>query len=413
MANGNRRHFLGHLASGLAAFAGAPGAWAERSNSVNDDQDRRAAQRAGGAVSLFLCGDLMTGRAIDQVLPYSNDPILYEPFVGSAAEYVTLAEAVSGPIPRPLDFAALWGDALEALARMAPDVRIVNLETAVTTSDDAAPKGINYRMHPGNVPILTVAGVDCAVLANNHVLDWGQKGLLETLATLEKAGVAIAGAGRDAAAARAPAVLGSGGKRVRVYAVGHRSSGIPGHWAAGAGEPGVALLEDLSAAGARELAARIGHERRAGDIVVVSIHWGGNWGYAVPPDQQAFAHHLIDGAGVDVVHGHSSHHVKAIEVYRDRLILYGCGDFLNDYEGISGHARYRPRLGLMYFPRMDPGTGRLLELAMIPTRIDGLRIRYASDDEARWLAELLSREGRPFGTTVDRDEDNTLRLRWG
>lgn len=105
--------------------------------------------------------------------------------------------------------------------------------------------------------------------------------------------------------------------------------------------------------------------------------------------------------------------MKAIEVYRDRPILYGCGDFLNDYEGISGHAQYRPRLGLMYFPRMDPGTGRLLELAMIPTRVEGLRIRYANGDEARWLAGLLSREGRPFGTAVDRDEDNILRLRWG
>ena len=77
--------------------------------------------------------------------------------------------------------------------------------------------------------------------------------------------------------------------------------------------------------------------QRPDDLIIVSVHWGSNWGYDVPEEQRRFAHALIDKAGVSVVHGHSSHHPKAIEVYRDRLILYGCGDFLNDYEGIKGY----------------------------------------------------------------------------
>jgi Putative enzyme of poly-gamma-glutamate biosynthesis (capsule formation) len=76
--------------------------------------------------------------------------------------------------------------------------------------------------------------------------------------------------------------------------------------------------------------------KQQGDIVVASIHWGGNWDYKVPREQREFAHKLIDEAGVDVIHGHSSHHIKGIEVYRGKLIMYGCSDLLNDYEGISG-----------------------------------------------------------------------------
>ena len=70
-------------------------------------------------------------------------------------------------------------------------------------------------------------------------------------------------------------------------------------------------------------------------------------------------------AGIHVVHGHSSHHFKGIEVYRNRPILYGCGDFLNDYEGIGGHRRFRGELALMYFPILDPATGDLLSLDLL------------------------------------------------
>ena len=72
-----------------------------------------------------------------------------------------------------------------------------------------------------------------------------------------------------------------------------------------------------------------------------------------------FAHWLVDG-GVDIVHGHSSHHPRPIEVYRDRLILYGCGDFIDDYEGIEGYEQYRDDLVLMYFATLSPATGELI-----------------------------------------------------
>jgi poly-gamma-glutamate synthesis protein (capsule biosynthesis protein) len=365
-------------------------------------------------LTLFLGGDVMIGRGIDQALPHPSDPRIYEPYLKSALGYLELAEARHGPLPRPVQFPYVWGDVLAEFERVRPDCRVINLETAVTTSDDYWPgKAIHYRMHPANLPCLTAAKIDCCVLANNHVLDWGYAGLAETLETLRGAGIATAGAGRNADEAAAPAVIEvARGSRVAVFAFGSESSGIPPEWRAAPERPGVNPLPPSPGDSVRAIARRLEDVKRAGAIVVASIHWGANWGYGVPRWQRAYAHALIDQAGVDVVHGHSSHHPRAIEVHRGRLILYGCGDLLNDYEGIAGHEEFRSELTLMYFPRLDPRTGQLVRLDMIPGRVRRFRIGRAIDDEARWLGDMLNREGKRWGTRVRLSADGTLVLEW-
>jgi poly-gamma-glutamate synthesis protein (capsule biosynthesis protein) len=365
-------------------------------------------------VTLFLCGDVMTGRGIDQALPHPSDPRIYEPYMKSALGYVRLAEAANGPIPRPVDFSYIWGDALEELARMGPDVRIINLETSVTTSNDRMPKGINYRMNPRNVPCLTAAKIDCCALANNHILDWGEAGLLETVETLQRVGVKTGGAGRDLAAAEAPAVLDlSGGRRVLVFSFGSVTSGVSRQWAASENRPGMNLLGDFSDETVERIAGKIRAVRRPRDIVVASIHWGSNWGYGIPDEQTLFAHKLVDDAGVDIIHGHSSHHVKGIEVYKEKPILYGCGDFLNDYEGIEGYEEFRADLVLMYFLSMDASLGRVLSLDMTPLQIRRFRLNRASRKDARWLRDTLNRQGSRLGTRVELEREGTLKLGWG
>lgn len=365
-------------------------------------------------ITLFMCGDVMTGRGIDQVLPYPGDPRIYEPYMRSATGYVKLAEEVNGPIPRPVDFSYIWGDALDELERVAHDVRIINLETAVTKSDDYwKGKGINYRMNPENIPCITAAGINCCALANNHVLDWGYPGLIETLETLEKKDLAGAGAGRDLREAEAPAVFEVGGRgRVIVFSFGSGTGGIPLIWAASEDSPGVNLLRDLSEGTVRHIGEKVRKVKQGGDIVVLSIHWGGNWGYEIAQEQREFAHGLIDRAGVDVIHGHSSHHVKGIEVYKSRLILYGCGDFLNDYEGIGGYGYFRGDLGLMYFAGIDSSTRKIVSLQMTPTQVKHFRVNRAARADAQWLTDILNREGTTFGTRADLSEDNVMTLRW-
>ncbi len=355
----------------------------------------------------------MTGRGIDQVLPHPSAPQLHESYMKSALGYVELAENVSGPIPKPVGFSYVWGDALGELEKVAPNVRIINLETSVTTSEDWAHKGINYRIHPANIACVSAAGIDCCVLANNHVLDWGESGLAQTLDTLQGAGLKTAGAGRNLAEAQAPAVMEvSGQARIIVFSFGSATSGIPWDWAATEKKPGVDLLPDLSDTAVSQIAGRVRLVKGQFDVVVASVHCGGNWGYDISRAERGFAHRLVDEAGVDIVHGHSSHHPKGIEVYKDKPIMYGCGDFLNDYEGIGGYEEFRSHLVLMYFLTIDASAKTLLEFRMRPLEIKRFQLHRASKEDARWLRDTLHREGMNLGTAVSLDPDDTLRLGW-
>lgn len=366
----------------------------------------------GEKARIFLCGDVMTGRGIDQILPHPSVPHIFESYVTDARGYVTLAERASGPIPSPVDFVYPWGDAIAVFEKLSPDLRIINLETAVTESEEWEAKGINYRMSPRNIRCLADARIDACALANNHVLDWGYAGLEETLDTLKAAGIPTAGAGRNVEEAQAPAVLALPGKgAVHLFSFGLESSGIPRSWSAGPRRAGVNLLPDLSSATVADIAGRTRAVKGAGNAVVVSLHWGGNWGWEVEPEERRFAHQLIDTAGADVVYGHSSHHVKGLELYHGRLIMYGCGDFINDYEGISGYEAFRGDLGLMYFPDLDLETGAVVKVTMVPTRLHRFRVQSATAAETDWLCKTLNREGKGFGTGAEVQEDGTLVLR--
>ena len=365
-------------------------------------------------ITIFLCGDVMTGRGIDQVLPHPSDPNLFEPYVRNAKQYVALAEEANGPISQPVDFPYIWGDALAELKQLSPDVSIINLETSITTSNDYWKyKDIHYRMHPENISCITAAGIDCCVLANNHVLDWGYKGLNETLQTLQSVNLKMAGAGRNAEEAETPAVMNVEGKgRVVVFSFGMESSGVTTDWAARTDRPGVNLLPDLSSKSIDRIREAAQAVKRDRDIVIASIHWGGNWGYEIPREHIQFAHKLLDSADIDIIHGHSSHHPLGIEIYNNKPIIYGCGDFLNDYEGISGYEQFRDDLTLMYFVRMAPLSGKLVSLEMVPLQIQRFRLQRTSQVDTLWLHDVLDRECKRFKSRAELTDNNTLTVSW-
>jgi len=367
---------------------------------------------ADGLVTLFVCGDVMLGRGVDQVLPHPGDPALREGSVSDARAYVGLAERAHGPIPQPASFSWPWGDALAVLDHLAPDARVINLETSVTRSPGFAPgKAICYRMSPENLPAVSVAHPDACALANNHVLDFGRAGLADTLGALAGAGLPAVGAGHDMTQARQPvAVPVPGGGRIVVFACGAASSGIPPDWAATGTRSGVDLLPSLSGAAADGLIARVQAAKRPGDVVVVSLHWGSNWGHHVARDQVRFARRLIDG-GADLIHGHSPHHPRPIEVYRGRLVLYGCGDAINDYEGISGYEQFRGDLRLLYFASLAADTGTLTALRMVPMQARKMRLHYASAADSRWMRAVLERISHRFGSRISHQPDGALILR--
>lgn len=375
-------------------------------------EDRHQSAHSSLLITLFLCGDVMTGRGIDQALPNSVNPKIYEGYVKDARDYLHLAEKENGPIHEPVSYSYIWGDALKIWKETDPDIRIINLETSITDHDEPWPrKGINYRMHPKNIKVLTAADIDYCALANNHTLDWGHTGLIETLETLKEAGIEYSGAGRNLTEAGEPAILKTPKGRVIIFSYGTKSSGIPDSWSAKENSSGVNLLENFYKETVNEISQNVKDIKKTGDVVVFSIHWGGNWGYDIPGHHREFAHQLIN-AGVDIIYGHSSHHPRGIEVYQDKLIIYGAGDFINDYEGISGHDQYRDDLTLMYFPKIDLSTGDLVSMKMVPMQIKNFRLNHVDPVDAKWLHDVLDREAKKSGARIIINEDYTFSLHW-
>jgi len=376
-------------------------------------------------ITLFLGGDVMTGRGIDQALPCPGDPALYQPNGRNAQDYFKLAENANGSIPRPVHFPYIWGDAIEILQKNAPDLRIINLETGITESNNFMPgKAIHYKMHPGNIFCLKAAEIDVCTLANNHLLDWGYEGLMETLDNLKKVKIKYAGAGCSRNEAELPATWNVAGKgRVIVFSFCCVTSGVPLSWDAEKTKPGVNLLRDLSHETVQHIMEKVKTLKQQDDIVIASIHWGSNWGYDITSEQKRFAHDLIDAAGVDIIHGHSSHHPRPIEIYKDKLIIYGAGDLINDYEGLkvrkkskirfkkfmklwklwklNGHKKFRSDLVLMYFVSVAPSTGKLENLKIIPMQIKKFRLNYPSSGDIEWLRNRMNKVYKNFNLQLE------------
>lgn len=356
----------------------------------------------------------MTGRGIDQVMPEPAGPMLYERFVHDAREYVRLAERVHGAMAPPLPTSYPWGDALGAMDGLAPDLRIVNLETAITTSATPWPgKEVHYRMSPAHVGCLTAARLDACVLANNHVLDWGHQGLKDTLAALQGAGIASAGAGVDAKSAGAPAVLAlPGGARLLLFAWAAPDSGVPTQWSATARRPGVGMLRQLDEADAQRVSDDVKRHRRPGDRVVLSFHWGANWVDRVPDVHRLFARRVIDLCAADLVHGHSSHHPLPVEIHAGKLILYGCGDLINDYEGILPPGPLRSDIGCLYAVTLAQEDGRLRALEIVPYQLRRFRLGRIDADASQWLHDLLTSGSLALGADLVTGADGRLRIRF-
>lgn len=334
----------------------------------------------------------MLGRGIDQILPYPNKPQLYESYVSDAREYVLLAEKANGKISYPVTMNYIWGDAWAVWQKFQADVKIINLETAITKNNEYWPyKGIHYRMHPLNVDVLKVANIDICTLANNHTLDWGYVGLNETVATLKEVGIKFSGVGENITEAMQPAICKlNANKRVLVFSAGTASSGVPSAWEATAKLPGLYYFPETNQDSLQFIKENIKKYRQPGDLVIFSFHWGSNWGYEIPEAFRIFVHALIDDVKVDVVFCHSSHHPRPIEIYHGKPIFYGCGDFINDYEGISGYEQFRDDLTLMYFLEFDNLSLQLKKLTLIPMQIKNFSLHRASKEDCQWLLQTLN-----------------------
>ncbi|WP_306054037.1 CapA family protein [Natronococcus wangiae] len=303
---------------------------------------------------------------------------------------------------RPAD--AVWGTVLERLRGL--DGLVMNLECVLSTRGRQwrrTHRPFHFRANPDwAVPALERAGVDVCALANNHVLDYGEMALRDTLAHLDEAGIARTGAGETLDEALEPAVVSVDGLEVAVVSFTDNTR----EFAADEESPGTAWIavdveNETTRRRVRDALERA--REREPDLLVASLHWGPNMIEEPPESLREFGRWLVE-EGVDVVHGHSAHVFHGIEVHEGSPIIYDAGDFVDDYAVDRRLRNDRSFLFVLTVP--DDGTPT--ELRLHPTEIDNCAVHEASPDAADWSRDRMRELSAAFGTEFERAGDSLV-----
>ncbi len=274
-----------------------------------------------------------------------------------------------------------WGDTLPVFK--SADLRIGNLECVLTDTTKPwlkTPKIFHFRSDSKNVNSLLSANIDIVSLANNHILDFNVQGLKDTLVMLKQAGIKSAGAGLNITEAKKPVLLKKDGLSIGLIAF---SDNEPA-WEASRNEPGTFYVPiDLKDKRAKELLRIIEAVKHSIDLLIVSAHWGGNWGYEPPSEHTIFAHAMID-SGADVIYGHSCHTFRGVEIYKNRPILYSSGDFVDDYAVDDLQRNDESFIFLL-----ETDNGHLKKLIFYPVVIENFQVRLAGP-RSRAIAAKMS-----------------------
>ncbi len=315
-------------------------------------------------IKVGLAGDVMLGRLVDRHI---------------------LGDPASDP-------GYVWGETLPLWRRM--DLRMANLECVIATSGEPwEPKVFHFRARPRAVEVLQAAGLHLVSLANNHVLDFGPEALRECLSLLRRSSIQTAGAGGTVEGAAAPAFLSAGGVTTAVIAI---TDGEP-QWEAVLDRPGINYVRcdhrGLQEPYRQRVEEALGRAKAIAQFVIVSAHVGPNWGPPTP-QMHALAHMLID-FGADLYWGHSNHTVQGIELYRGRSVLYGSGDFVDDY-AVDLHERN----DLSCFFEVCVDGAQVTRLLLHPVRITGFQVNLATGEDLRWMHRWLRDRMDEFGTRL-------------
>lgn len=314
-------------------------------------------------IQIGLTGDVMIGRLVNENLDYKDSHYL-------------------------------WGDVLPLLLKN--DLNIMNLEAALTFSKKIVPKVFNFKADPQKVQVLIDANVDLVNIANNHILDFSEEGLLETLVTLDRVGILHVGAGKTIEEARKPAIIVR--KEIKVGVIGYTDN--ESSWLAGPKKAGTNYIKigDLKA-----VKEDLAHLRKNVDILIVTIHWGPNM--LERPSQRfiEFAHFLIEN-GADIIHGHSAHIFQGVEKYKKGIILYDTGDFVDDY-AVDPFLRN----DRSFLFQLEVNKQRLLKLRLFPVLISNFQVNKAKNKDAEDTKERMKKLSSEFGTHF-REEEGCLVL---
>ena len=329
-------------------------------------------------ITLAFTGDVMLGRYVNETLKHTTP-------------------------------AEMWNDLLPHLAQA--DLRIVNLECALTSHVQPwtrTEKMFHFRADPKAVRVLQAARIDACALANNHILDYEERGLFDTMHVLDAAGIRHAGAGADAAEAAAPAMLEAklseetGVSPCRVALLSCTDNEPV--FAAEAEHTGTNYLEvSLHKETLARIASSIAQAREQGaDLVVFSNHWGANFVERPSSEFRSFARRVIE-LGADIYYGHSAHICQGIEIHQGKPILYDTGNFIDDY---AVHPLLRNDRSCLFKVMFEQG--RLSRIELLPVSLDIGYVALAHGKEFEAICARMEMLCGEFGIALVRQADRLV-----
>lgn len=282
----------------------------------------------------------------------------------------------------------VWGDTLKRLR--STDLNIANLETTLTNSDHEVPKVFNFKASPDRIKCLTDANIYVVNLANNHILDFAEEGLKETLATLDSAHIQHTGAGTNIDSASSPVILSR--KNISLAILGCTDN-EPG-WKATTTKTGVNYVDVSNKKDRQKILQYVEQLQKQNDFVIVSIHWGPNLKEFPAKRFTGFAHEMIDH-GASVIHGHSAHNFQGIELYKQKLIFYDTGDFVDDYIVNADLKNDHSFFFMVEFSKQE-----IVKTKLVPVLISNYQVNLAPDENKNWSIKRIRQLSAKFGTTI-------------
>lgn len=292
------------------------------------------------------------------------------------------------PIISEKGYSYVWGNLLPLLR--STDLNIANLETTLTHSNKKVFKTFNFKAAPDKIRSLTEASITIVNLANNHILDFSEEGLIETIQTLGFAGIKYVGAGITEKEASQPVVLSRKNIMVGILGFTDNEQG----WKAGDSSCGVNYINISKKDDRTRALHQVAELNTKTDLVIVSIHWGPNMNEYPRKLYIDFAHEMIE-KGADIIHGHSAHNFQGMEVYNQKLILYDTGDFVDDYV-----VDPLLRNDHSFFFKIEAGPKKLVKLELFPVLISNRQVNSAVDEDHAWCLQRMQYLSAPFGTKL-------------
>lgn len=233
-----------------------------------------------------------------------------------------------------------WGNTLPILQNS--DIIIGNLETTITNSEIKWPnKTFNYKLLPQYAETLKKANFSYCSLANNHILDYQETGMNDTINNLDELEIKHAGAGENIEEAMQPVFI----TKNNIIFGFLSASDHYAYWEAKNNKPGIWYIpiRNSKLSDWKIVFEKVREVKKECDVLIFSLHWNFNYVDQIDKIFISFGHKLIDN-GVDIIHGHSPHHILPMERYGSGIIFYSLGDFIDDYV-IS--QKYRNDLSIM------------------------------------------------------------------